>query len=57
MELIESLYVEFPAIDFVLIELTKELQKKFSQSEIKKICELFSSNNQTPIIVVDYEEN
>lgn len=52
----EMFYIENPSIDFFFIELTEELQKKFSQNEIKKICELFSSENQIPIIVIKYTD-
>lgn len=53
---IELFCIENPYLNFVWIELTHALQNKISEGEMRKICELFSSDAQTPVVLLSYEE-
>lgn len=53
---IELFCIENPYLNFVWIELTKRLREKISEGEMRKICDLFSSNAQTPVVILNYEE-
>lgn len=53
---IELFCIENPHLNFVWIELTQALQKQISKKEIRKIAEIFSSDAQTPVIIMSYQE-
>jgi len=53
---IELFCIENPYLNFVWIELTKTLKDTISDAEMRKITELFSSDAQTPVVMLSYEE-
>ncbi len=54
---IELFCIENPCLDFVWIEKTQALQNQISNNQLRKICELFSSDGQTPVVVMSYQED
>lgn len=54
---IELFCIENPCLDFVWIEMTQALQNQISNNQLRKICELFSSDEQTPVVVMSYKED
>ena len=54
---IELFSIENPYLNFIWIELTQVLQRQISVGEVHKICEIFSSDEQTPVLVIRYEED
>lgn len=53
---IELFCIENPYLNFIWIELTQLLQSQISASQVKKICELFAADEQTPVMVIRYED-
>lgn len=56
LDAIELFCIENPYLNFVWIEVSQKLREQFSETQIQKICELFSSDLQTPVIVMEYEQ-
>jgi len=53
---IELFCIEHPYLNFVWIELTESLQNKISQNQIRNISNFFSSNHETPVVVLKYHD-